>query len=234
MHLKKSNIQRQIYIFLKLFSTTCWSAEYESEEKKRDERATTRHSARAIHTPLCIPPPVLHSWKRLIPFHWTDGRLRTHNIFLNTEKLRGGHHGQKIIIIKKKKRHDATGHDCNRFLFFFLQQLFFAPFLMSRWFLLEVKSIWDFKMKKKKKKTSILSSGSPTFPPPQCLQDRIQSNLTPTAPWWPDMSSYLWNSSLTFLLIRPEHVEEGGEISQSDFVSEFKIKQNKTKISTWL
>lgn len=101
MHLKKSNIQRQIYIFLKLFSTTCWSAEYESEEKKRDERATTRHSARAIHTPLCIPPPVLHSWKRLIPFHWTDGRLRTHNIFLNTEKLRGGHHGQKIIIIKK-------------------------------------------------------------------------------------------------------------------------------------
>lgn len=185
MHLKKSNIQRQIYIFLKLFSTTCWSAEYESEEKKRDERATTRHSARAIHTPLCIPPPVLHSWKRLIPFHWTDGRLRTHNIFLNTEKLRGGHHGQKIIIIKKKTTW------CYRswlqpFFVFFLQQLFFAPFLMSRWFLLEVKSIWDFKMKKKKKENIYSLLWFSHFPSTSVFagQDTIKSDsYRPLVAW---------------------------------------------------
>lgn len=185
MHLKKSNIQRQIYIFLKLFSTTCWSAEYESEEKKRDERATTRHSARAIHTPLCIPPPVLHSWKRLIPFHWTDGRLRTHNIFLNTEKLRGGHHGQKIIIIKKK-RHDATGHDCNRFLFFFCSSYFLHHFWWAVDFYWKLNPFGTLKWKKKKKENIYSLLWFSHFPSTSVFagQDTIKSDsYRPLVAW---------------------------------------------------
>lgn len=139
------------------------------------QTATTESSTRVIHTALypsssCFICSVIHSKKQTIPFHWTDGWQHTDNLSLNKESNTEKKSEEGTVWPKKK---DIMLQVILHFLWWATVSLICCKLIS---FGDQIKATpWQ-------KKTT---SSFPPNPTP-CLQDRIQSNLALTAPWWPD------------------------------------------------